>query len=230
MLNLIGSRSISKQESCHLTLGTPMVSCSHMFLKISLTTSFKKISLRKRADYDPEEDLEKPTILEMYMLRSNSGIWESNYEFEMNEHQYNFPHMSLYEFAKTFYVRNKSVVETKHFLKKHIKENLVIMFTPVLSADPTGENYHEFCRLSLIKYRPFVESVENAYDGLSHRADIIELWEKFSQQISDSGKIVPGNLRREFERTVKSNEKNKKKKRKKINLIISKILNCLKIQ
>ena len=47
MLNLIGSRTISKQESCHLSLGTAMVSCSHQFVKISLTTSFKKITLKK---------------------------------------------------------------------------------------------------------------------------------------------------------------------------------------
>ena len=37
MLNLIGSRTTSKQESCHLAIGTPMVSCSHAFAKINLT-------------------------------------------------------------------------------------------------------------------------------------------------------------------------------------------------
>ena len=41
------------------------------------------------------------------------------------------------------------------------------MFTPVLSTDPAGENYNEFCRLNLIKYRQFVDCVENAYDKLT---------------------------------------------------------------
>ena len=39
---------ISKQESCHLVLGTPMVSCSHMFIKINLRNT--KV---RRADLAP---------------------------------------------------------------------------------------------------------------------------------------------------------------------------------
>ena len=215
MLNLIGSRTISKQESCHLSLGTAMVSCSHQFVKISLTTSFKKITLKKRANYDPDEDLEKPSILEMYMKRMKSEIWESTYEFETYNHQFEFSSMNLYEFAKTFYVRNKNGKEKRHLMNKHIKENLVIMFTPVLSADPAGDNYHEFCRLSLIKYRPFVDSVENAYNTLSEKKDIIKCWEDFSKDLLNSGRVVPGNLRRDFERVAKYNEKNNKENKEK---------------
>ena len=111
MFNLIGSRTISKQESCHLSLGTPMVSCSHMFVKISLTSSFKKLTLKKKENYDPTKDLEKPSILEMYMRRTNKDIWESNYVYEMYKDRYDIFNMSLYEFAKTLYIRNKSGVE-----------------------------------------------------------------------------------------------------------------------
>ena len=74
MFNLIGSRTISKQEFCHLSLGSPMVSFSHMFVKISLTSSFKKLTLKKKENYDPNEDLEKPSILEMYMRRTNKDV------------------------------------------------------------------------------------------------------------------------------------------------------------
>ena len=61
-----------------MSLETPMVSCSHMFVKISLTLSFKKLTLKKKENYDPKEDLEKSSILEMYMRRTNKDIWESN--------------------------------------------------------------------------------------------------------------------------------------------------------
>ena len=44
-------------------------------------------------------------------------------------------------------------------MRTHIKNNLAIMFTPVLSTDPGGENYHEFCWLNLIKYKPYVDCV-----------------------------------------------------------------------
>ena len=81
-------------------------------------------------------------------------------------------------------------------LKKYIKNNKVIMFNPVLSTDPAGGNYHEFCRLNLIKYRPFVDCVENAYEKLTDGKEIIKMWEKFSNDSLESGKVVPGNLRR----------------------------------
>ena len=136
-----------------------------------------------------------------------SEIWESTYEFDIYKQQFELIHMNLYEFAKTFYVRNKNGKQKKHIVNKHTKENLVIMFTPILSTDPAGENYHEFCRLSLIKYRPFVDSVENAYDTLSEKKDIIKCWEDYYKHLLSSGRIVPGNLRREFERVAKYNEK-----------------------
>ena len=46
MLRILSSCTISKQESCHLLLGTPMVSCSHMFGKINFkNTKLCRINL-----------------------------------------------------------------------------------------------------------------------------------------------------------------------------------------
>ena len=112
MFNLVGSRTSSKQESCHLSLGTPMVSCSHDFVRLNLTNNLKKINLKRKSNYDDEEDLEKPTVLEMYMIRMKSEVWDSQCDFEMVQHQEGLVDMSLYEFAKTFYVRNKKSSET----------------------------------------------------------------------------------------------------------------------
>ena len=88
------------------------------------------------------------------------------------------------------------------------------MFNHVLSTDPAGENYHEFCRLNLIKFRPFVDSVENAYDKLMDGKQIIKRWEQYSKDLLESGKVVPGNLRREFERVAKYNAATNKNKEK----------------
>ena len=79
------------------------------------------------------------------------------------------------------------------------------MFTQVLSKDLAGENYNEFCRLNLIKYRPFVECVENAYDKLTDGKELFKVWEQVSSDLLQSGKVLPGNLRREFERVAKYN-------------------------
>ena len=80
----------------------------------------------------------------MYMKRMKSEIWESNYEFDVYKQQFELIHMNLYEFAKTFYVRNKNGKQRKHIMNKHIKQNVVIMFTPVLSTDPAGETIMNF--------------------------------------------------------------------------------------
>ena len=88
----------------------------------------------------------------MYTVRMKSEVWNSAYDFEMVQHQEGLVDISFYEFAKTFYVRNKKTSEKVYYLKKHIKNNKVIIFTPVLSTDPADENYNEFCRLNLIKY------------------------------------------------------------------------------
>ena len=102
--------------------------------------------------------------------------------------------------------------EEKYLMRTHLKNNLVIMFTPILSTDPSGENYHEFCWLNLIKYKPYVDCVENAYNQLTDKREIIKLWEDFSKNLLECGKQLPGNLRREFEQVSKYNEKRKKKK------------------
>ena len=96
MLNLIGSRTISKQESCHLAIGTSMVSCSHVFIRINLTTSLKKLSLRKIKNYAEDDDLEKPTILDMYMIRTSVEIWDTRYEMDTFQNHQKFIY---YEFV-----------------------------------------------------------------------------------------------------------------------------------
>ena len=41
------------------------------------------------------------------------------------------------------------------------------------------------------------------------KKDIIKFWEDYSKNLLSSGRVVPGNLRREFERVAKYNEKKK---------------------
>ena len=88
-----------------------MVSCLHDFVRLNLTNNLKKVNLKTNSNYDEEEDLEKPTVLEMYMVRMKSDVWDSRYDFEMVKHRDGLSEMSLYEFAKTFYVCNKKYGE-----------------------------------------------------------------------------------------------------------------------
>ena len=88
-----------------------MVSCSHNFVRLNLTKNLEKINLKINCNYDEEKYLEKPTVLEMYMVSTKSDVWDSPYEFEMVKHDYGLFNMSLYEFTKTFYVHNKKLVK-----------------------------------------------------------------------------------------------------------------------
>ena len=45
------------------------------------------------------------------MVRMKSEVWNSAYDFEMVQHHEGLVDMSLYEFAKTFYVQNKKASE-----------------------------------------------------------------------------------------------------------------------
>ena len=120
MLKLLGSRTISKQEPCHLLLGTPMVSCSHMFIKINLrNTKVRRVNLNKvynaeeisESNKTPEErlrdeeneinnTLEKMTILDLYGRRMELCHWDTHIEFDCENHHHKFPTVSLHAFNK----------------------------------------------------------------------------------------------------------------------------------
>ena len=56
MLKLLGSRTISKQESFDLLLGTPMVSLSHNFYYINLNKdTYRKIGLDTTMENEGKE-------------------------------------------------------------------------------------------------------------------------------------------------------------------------------
>ena len=116
MLKLLGSRTISKQESCHLLLGTPMVSCSHTFIKIDLrNTKVRRLNLNTVYNADeilessktPEERLrdkehetnnilEKMTIQDLYGRHMKVVHWSSQVLFDCENHYHKFSTMSLH--------------------------------------------------------------------------------------------------------------------------------------
>ena len=126
MLRLLGLRMISRQELCHLVIGTPMVSCSHMFIKINLrNTKVRRVNLASVYNADeilesnktPEErlrdgemetnnNLEKMTILDLYGRRMERCHWLSEYVFDLENHKHNFLTMNLYAFTKEYYAGN----------------------------------------------------------------------------------------------------------------------------
>ena len=217
MLRLLGSRMISKQESCHLVLGTPMVSCSHMFIKINLrNTKVRRVNLASVYNADeisesnktPEErlrdgemetnnNLEKMTILDLYGRRMEKCHWLNDYEFDLANHNHNFLTMSLYSFTKEFYAGN--VCGGTQWIKKHTKNKYIVMFSPYLSSEEEGENFGEFCKYELIKYRPYVGEIENAYNSLTDNSEIKQLWKDHQAYLKSNDCPVPGTVSKLFQ-------------------------------
>ena len=55
------------------------------------------------------------------MIRTRSEIFDSPYDFELVKHEYDLFGMSLYEFVKTFYIRNKKAGEKIYNLKNILR-------------------------------------------------------------------------------------------------------------
>ena len=204
MTKLLGNRTMVKQESCHLILGTPMVSSSHIFRTVNLNTSSRKLDLNcldyiLNSEKEGKHTLEQPSILDLYMTRMNLDYWENEYVFNFENYSTKFDKMNLYEFSLEYYVGYRNKGEEFYKIQKQSRKNIVISFSPYISGDPKGQNFHEYCRYSLIKYRPFVDKIENAYDDLTEKNDLIQKW------ISVSGELKRLNkkFQKVYERSLK---------------------------
>ena len=215
MTKLIGNRTMSKQESCHLILGTPMVSCSHIFRTVYLNTSSRKLDLTGLdsilgCEKEGRHTLEKTSILDLYMTRMNLDFWENEYVFNYEKHSTKFGKMNLYEFSLEYYVGFRKKSEEYYKIQKQSRKNIVISFSPFISCDPKGANFHEYCRYNLIKYRPFVDKIEHAYGYLTEKNGLIQKWISVSEELKTLNKKIPESLRNEFEIISRSLEKNNK--------------------
>ena len=74
MGKLLGSRMISKQETCHLINSLPLVSCSHRFLMIN----FKKISNFLDIDTETTSEVTIMSIIDAYWKRHLESTYHTS--------------------------------------------------------------------------------------------------------------------------------------------------------
>ena len=73
------------------------------------------------------------------------------------------------------------------------------MFSPYLSSEEEGENFGEFCKYELIKYRPYVGEIENAYNSLTDNSEIKQLWKDHQAYLKSNDCPVPGTVSKLFQ-------------------------------
>ena len=169
MIKSAGERDFSAQEVMHHIMSLKLVSSSFDVVNLSLEGS-RKLSI-KRTHVDSE-----PSILDSYAVRNTlSGI--NNEILECN---------LITFFAKYIIIENE--------IREREKEVIVRVF-PNYSSDPKGIEYPLFCKYQLIKYKPWIVQISNAWDDeQSSDAVFCEKWNSFLQ--SESGQILVPNWRR----------------------------------
>lgn len=125
MLHTVGERDFSTQETAHMLLSLPLVSCSFNFITISLNGS-----KRVNRDKDTGELVLQRSFLEDYA-----------------EREPRFVNINLQQFAANYSICNGKAI-------KRAKPVVVRTF-PFYSCNPQGEQYPQYCRYQLIKYHPW---------------------------------------------------------------------------
>ena len=130
LINTVGERDYSAQETCHLLLQLPMFKASRDFIILSLDGS--------RAVEDHLEEGQRATalsIVDHYMGRPNSVHFNS---------------MTLLSFAQQY-----SMPKTLGAKPTHRNRRIVVIPRPYVSPDPAGDKYEQYCRQSLMQHKPF---------------------------------------------------------------------------
>ena len=142
LINTVGERDYSAQETCHLLLQLPMFKASRDFIILSLDGS--------RAVEDHLEEGQCATalsIIDHYMERPDSP---------------HFNCMTLLEFARQY-----SMPKTLGAEPTHRSRRIVVIPRPYVSSDPAGEKYEQYCRQSLMQHKSFrlLHNLLSGYDN-----------------------------------------------------------------
>ena len=142
LINTVGERDYSAQETCHLLLQLPMFKASRDFIILSLDGS--------RAVEDHLEEGQRATalsIIDHYMERPDSP---------------HFNCMTLLEFARQY-----SMPKTLGAEPTHRSRRIVVIPLPYVSSDPAGEKYEQYCRQSLMQHKSFrlLDNLLSGYDN-----------------------------------------------------------------
>ena len=130
LINSVGERDYSAQETCHLLLQLPMFRASRDFVVLSLDGS-RTVEER----LEEEQRATAPSILDHYLVRPTAAAFE---------------HMTLLEFSRTY-----TMPKTLGSEPTRRSKQVVVIARPYCSPKPTGPKYEQYCRQSLMQHRPF---------------------------------------------------------------------------
>ena len=191
MSKLLGERIMSKQEKCHLMLGLPIVHCSHQQVYVNLKNDNHqvKVDSRERIVDDPnpgDEPREDPnfeivmSLVDAYAGRNTANLWADVQVFESMED----PNaMTLLQFCLKYKVLRHGVNCNKISTNE---QPIVVNFNPNPSSSSDSDEYCEYCKFMLMRYRPWAEEPSKAWNDIESDEAIICLWEDYLLQFRDN--------------------------------------------
>ena len=218
MSKFMQERVLSKQETCHLLLGLPIVHCTHKLLNINLENTMRKFieededETPTAENNDADNDEEGKSVLVMslidaYAVRCDKSKWVHGAEFDAIE--VDLQSMNLFTFCQLYKVGQQGHTLNLIYVGGP-SHKVVVNFYPKKDSDPKGQEYVEFCKYSLMKYRSWEDSHKNAWciDGDEESTTDEDITSAFTALVQSFGTKVPRYIEREI------NNHNYKKKRK----------------
>ena len=129
LINSVGERDFSAQETCHLLLQLPLIKSTRDFIILSLDGS-RQVQERP----DDGETATASSVLDHYIHRPQN----STFEF-----------MTLLHFSQHYSMPKELGTTPKHHKMK------IVSVRPYCSPDPNGPQYEQYCKQKLMLHVPF---------------------------------------------------------------------------
>ena len=129
LINSVGDRDYSAQETCHLLLQLPLIRSSRDFTILSLDGSRQ---VQSQMENDTQATVS--SILDHYVQRPTNTTFDG---------------MKLLHFAQNYSMPKDLGSEPKRHKTK------VVIVRPYCSPDPSGPKYEQYCQYKLMLHKPF---------------------------------------------------------------------------
>ncbi len=175
MISCSADRDISAQEACHEILGLSLVSHpEHRFEDVNLRAT-RGIQVRgNRARVFPNK-------VDIYADRAKHGFDD-------------LVNVNLDTFVRTYNIRNLTKDEPTINIDTNQKSKKILNYFPNISAKRDGKKFSEFCKLELLKYKPWSGNRSNAWNNLEDANEIIAFYDEFMTS-KESEEFVPEPVR-----------------------------------
>ena len=130
LINSIGQRDFSSQETCHLLLQLPMFKASRDFVVLSLDGT-----RAVEQNIEEAEAATAPSIVDHYKRRPSTGTFDK---------------MTLLKFARSY-----SMPKELSAIPNRRRKDVVVTIRPYYSPDPNGSYYEQYCCQRLMLHVDF---------------------------------------------------------------------------